>query len=77
MRREVPDEDQWPLPEPWRSELEETWLRLFEPGLPAVSWERPDEGGHLGDTRESVLTVLRREDVRGMKSFIGCHRRLR
>ena len=34
----VPDEETWPLPEPWRDRLEKSWERLFEPHTDSSCW---------------------------------------
>lgn len=69
MRRSVPNEDLWPLPEPWRSELEASWLRLFEPALPMCGWldacERPNPN------KEAVFETLRLGDVKSVTHFVG------
>jgi hypothetical protein len=72
MRWAVPEEDTWPLPEPWRAQLEASWLRLFDPDLPARPWEdeNPIRLGKAG-TREAVLGVLRLEEVRQVTHFAG------
>jgi hypothetical protein len=70
MRRAVPDEDEWPLPEPWQEQMEASWLRLFHPNLPPRSWD--DEAFTKSESREAVLGVLRREDVRQVTHFVGC-----
>jgi hypothetical protein len=57
MRTAVPDEDLYPLPEPWQSELEATWLRLFDPSMPPRSWDL-EVYGHCA-AREAVLGELR------------------
>jgi hypothetical protein len=54
----------WPLPEPWRSELEASWERLFDPRLPAIGWSPA-----WGDEREAVFEEIRREDVRKVAPF--------
>lgn len=73
MRQAVPDEDLWPLPEPWRGELEASWLLLFAPNLPAHS------GTHASGTEpvyaEAVLETLRLPDVRAVTHFVGNSRR--
>ena len=33
VNRALPDEDMWPPPQPWQSELEASWERLFAPEL--------------------------------------------
>ncbi len=40
MRRQVEREDTWPLPSPWKEELEASWERLFDPNLPRLPWDR-------------------------------------
>jgi hypothetical protein len=72
LRQAVPDEDTWPLPEPWRSQLEASWERLFDPGLPARPWDGFRIGG--AGSREAVLTLLRLDDVRKVTPFIGAGR---
>lgn len=71
MRRVVRDEDLWPLPEPWRSELEASWLRLFHPALPTRAWGRDACVMHRAGSREAALGVLKLEEVRGVRCFIG------
>ena len=73
MRLAVLDEDTWPLPEPWKSQLEASWLRLFDPDLPSHPGddESPGVYGKSG-SREAVLGVLRLEDVRQVTHFVGC-----
>ena len=57
MRQAMPDEDRWPLPQPWRSEVEASWLRLFDPGLPSASW---GYFGYKGNSdNEAVFETLR------------------
>ena len=69
MRLAVPDLDEWPLPQPRRAELEESWLRLFDPDLPASGWS----GWAAKPTceTEAVFGLLRVEDVRAGRHFIG------
>lgn len=31
--------EEWPPPQPWRTELELSWERLFDPNLPAHDWD--------------------------------------
>lgn len=69
LRNAVPDEDTWPLPEPWQSELEASWERLFDPDLPPIAW---DECLGTATCREGVLGLLRLEDVRRVTTFVGC-----
>jgi hypothetical protein len=70
MRRAVPDEDAWPLPEPWGGQLEASWLRLFDRDLPPRSWHQG--GGDGSDSQEAVLGTLRLTEVREVKHFVGC-----
>lgn len=47
------------LPEPWQSELQASWLRLFSPDLPAQSWRRKREAVvDFKNKREAVVDVL-------------------
>jgi hypothetical protein len=71
MRQAVPDEDAWPLPEPWRTQLEASWLRLFDPNLPPCPWDQEAIYGKSG-SREAVLGALRLEDERQVTHFVGC-----
>lgn len=48
----------WPLPEPWRSELQCSWSRLFSSRLPRESWT-----DRWSDKREAVFDELRLEYV--------------
>lgn len=72
MRSEVPDEDLYPLPEPWQTALEETWLRLFDPHLPPHSWDLEVYGPN--EHWEAVVGELRLTDVRAVTHFIGASR---
>jgi hypothetical protein len=72
LRQAVPDEDTWLLPEPWRTQLEASWERLFDPTLPALPWD--DSGVLKSGDREAVLAVLRLEDLRAVTPFIGAGR---
>jgi hypothetical protein len=56
-----------PLPEPWQTELEASWQRLFLPGLPARSWRRSS----LDGKREAVVDVLDLEWVRSVREVTG------
>lgn len=77
IEREFPDEDTrpWPLPDPFRAELEVSWQRLFSPTLPAASpltlgeWE-PD----FGTSREAVLGALNYAEVRDVTHFQGSYK---
>jgi len=62
LRQAVPDEDVWPLPQPWRSQLEASWERLFAPELPSLDWDEESLwSGRL--SFEVVFEKLRLEDV--------------
>ncbi len=74
LRRAVRDEDLWPYPEPWKTELERSWELLFDPRLPA---RKPyDRNGFFTKTRsrEAVLERLELEQVRGVTEFMGASR---
>lgn len=72
----VTDHDTWPHPEPFRSEREASWQRLFSPVLPSHSYDVLDSGYDfdLGEKREAVLGALRRSEVRNVTHFVGCRR---
>ncbi len=70
MRCEVPDEDMWPPPEPWKSELEASWERLLAPELPILSWNPDSEWSRTGCI-EAVFEPLRYADVQAVTSFTG------
>ncbi|HEX8201502.1 MAG TPA: hypothetical protein VF590_13540, partial [Isosphaeraceae bacterium] len=71
MRRSVPDEDAWPLPEPWQSELVASWERLFDPRLPL----RPElRGRGWTEDVEAVFETLDLADVRAVTPFVGARR---
>jgi hypothetical protein len=69
LREAVPDEDLWPLPEPWQAEVEASWERLFDPALPQSSDH--EFHGRLGATREAVFGLLRRPTVCRVTHFVG------
>ena len=70
QRAAVPDEDLWPPPEPWRSQLEASWERLFSPDLPQLSWN--DETVWSKQVcMEAVFEILRWDDVRDATTFRG------
>jgi hypothetical protein len=69
----VPDEDLWPLPDPWRAELESSWERLFDSTFPQTCWDSEALGANGG--REGVLNCLRLDEVRNVTPFVGCDRR--
>jgi hypothetical protein len=68
MRRAVPDEDTWPPPEPWRSQLEASWQRLFDPNLPALDWDKSWGWSRIA-CAEGVFESLRLDDVRRATIF--------
>ena len=70
MRQDVPDEDEWPLPEPWRSELETSWLRVFDSDLPKDGWT---DVSKKRVCEEAVFEMLRLEDVCAMTRFVGSY----
>lgn len=72
LQKAVPDEDTWPLPQPWKAELEASWERLFDPTLIARSWDRESE---FGTEREAVFGTIRLTSVRGVTFFTGAFRR--
>jgi hypothetical protein len=69
MRQAVADEDIWPLPEPWRGEIEASWRRLFDPELPAHGWADVDSSAH--PHKEAVFETLFLREVRSVTHFIG------
>ncbi len=75
MRRAVSDEDTWPLPEPWRSQLETSWQTLFDPNLRVLHWDKMSVWSRTA-CREAVFEVLRLEDVRRISLIKGmyCYR---
>jgi hypothetical protein len=70
LRRAVPDEDAWPLPKPWRRQLEASWQRLFDPNLRVLHWDETSLWSRIACS-EGVFEVLRLEDVRRVTSFKG------
>lgn len=73
LRRVVSDEDTWPLPQPWRSQLEASWERLFEPELPLLDWDE-DSLWPRRACFEAIFEELRLDDVRHVTIFKGCSR---
>ena len=70
LRRVVSeDDDRTRPPEPLRSELYKSWERLFNPRLPAESWE-----GNWSADREGVIEVLQLTDVRNVTHFVLAER---
>lgn len=65
----VPDEDTYPLPEPWRTELETSWERLFDPWLPSQGWLQGK--ALILSEREVAFEVLDRSCVRRVTPFLG------
>lgn len=70
LRKAVPNEETWPLPEPWRLRLEASWERLFSAELPLLDW---DESSPWSRTvyLEAVFEQLRLKDVRNVTFFKG------
>ena len=58
-----PELRDWELEEPWKSELEKSWERIFEP-LPSRLNGNRRPGGN-----EAVAEVIRREDVQRVDEF--------
>ena len=74
LREAIPDwQDVWPLPEPWRSELESSWQLLFQPDLPRRYRGRTSI---LSDSTSEVAVVecIRRTDVVRVTHFQGVRR---
>jgi Domain of unknown function (DUF3841) len=70
LLKAVPNaEDTDPLPEPWQTELEASWERLFDPKLPARGW-LVGRAPPLSE-REVVFEVLDRGSVRRVTPFVG------
>lgn len=72
LREVVADEDSWPLPEPWHTELEASWDWLFSAALPVNGWS-PGPRAPLSDW-EAVFEVLDRGHVSGVTPFLGAGR---
>jgi hypothetical protein len=70
MRSEIPDEEIWPPPEPWKSELEASWERLFAAELPNLSWN-PDSVWSRTVCYEAVFEPLRYADVQAVTPCTG------
>src|SRR5579864_871521 len=70
LRSVVPDEDLYPLPQPWQSELEKSWERLFEPTLPPS----PVMGTWGTSDTVAVFGILRLGNVRQITPFRGMQR---
>jgi len=72
----VPDENEWPLPNPWRQRLEGSWQRLFTE-LRAVPWK-----GYSDETLvdlqgcEAVVETIYQNDIRSITHFAGTSRLL-
>ena len=51
LRSAVPDRDVWPLPQPWRTQLESSWELMLDRSVDQRCWYRdgelPDEGDDL------------------------------
>ena len=72
MRASVRDVDAWPLPEPRRSELEASWLCLFDKNLPRVGWQM--DGTASDDSQEAVIEMLSLSDIVAVTHFHGTSR---
>jgi hypothetical protein len=70
LRFAVPDEDTWPLPEPWRYQVEASWQKLFDPNLPTLDWDETSSWSRV-PCAEGVFEVLRLGDVRRVTLFKG------
>lgn len=71
-RRAVRDEDQWPLPEPWHSELLASWERIFAADFPRRfrrNPNRPEMGAN-----EIVFECLEESMVRKVTRFVGARK---
>lgn len=70
LRKAIPDEDTWPLPQSWRLQLEASWERLFTPDLPVLDWDGSSPWART-PCLEAVFELLRLEDVRHVTVFEG------
>jgi len=70
LREAVPDEDTWPLPQPFRLRLEASWERLFDPELPLLDWDESSPWSR-SPSLEAVFEQLRLADVRHVTRFKG------
>ncbi len=72
--RQLPEEyrngDTWPPPEPWKSQLERSWERLFGAELPLVDWNTESLVPPSARS-EAVFEPLRLQDVRHVTCFRG------
>lgn len=72
LRQEHPDfRELWPLPEPWGSELEASWERLFTRKLPR---RRRGFDGCWVDNYEAVLEQIRLADVQAITEIVGSNK---
>ncbi len=60
--------EEWPPPEPWRSELELSWNRLFDPNLPSHDWDVSLPWCHV-ELWEAVFEYLDLADVVSARVF--------
>jgi hypothetical protein len=78
----VPDEDTWPLPEPWQSRLERSWERLFQPGCHNDCWLRNCDkndpkldlywpGGVEDGIFDAFGEFLRASEIADVRHFLG------
>ena len=70
LRKAIPDEDTWPLPNPWRLRLEASWKQLFSPKLPLLDWDE-DSQWSRNPCMEAVVELLRLADVQHVTFFKG------
>jgi hypothetical protein len=70
LRHGVPDEETWPLPQPWRLQLESSWETLFAPELSVLDWNEGSRWSR-GPCLEGVFELLRLDDVRHVTLFKG------
>jgi hypothetical protein len=70
LRTAVPNEDAWPLPEPWQSQLKASWGRLFDANLPVLGWD-PAYAWSRHPRVEGVVETLRLVDVQTVTHFTG------
>lgn len=67
LREAVTDENIFPLPEPWQSDIEKSWERLFDPALPSIQFDRQWPASEL----VAVFGVMRLRDLRRATFFYG------
>ena len=67
--RQSVHEDTWPLPDPWKSELELSWQRLFDPEL--QPWHDIPSDKPRNDNSIAVFEALDLAKVVAVTQFIG------